>query len=287
MRSGWDADAHHLVFDAGPLGCPLSAAHGHADLLSVQVSPFGAACIVDPGTYAYSSDPAFRAHFRSTRAHATVVVDGQGQAEPAGPFGWRQRPSARLRSFRSTPAFDLADASHEAYRRLADPVAHRRRVAFVKSPGYWVLADDLDGKLEHGVELRFQFAPRSVSAGGDGWVRAAGERGRGLLVKAFASRPLALRIERGSPWPTEGWVSPCFGRREPAPILIYGVTARLPLRILTVLLPVDAVDGAAPAVEPLLDREGTPVGLSFPESGAGFRFETDGFTCEGARACRA
>lgn len=287
MRSGWDVDAHHLVFDAGPLGCPLSAAHGHADLLSVQVSPFGAACIVDPGTYAYASDPAFREHFRSTRAHSTVAVDGQGQAEPAGPFGWRQRPSARLHSFRSTPAFDLADASHEAYRRLADPVVHRRRVAFVKSPGYWVLADDLDGKLEHGVELRFQLAPLNVSAAGAGWVRAVGEGGRGLLVKAFASQPLRLRVELGSTWPTEGWVSPCYGRREPAPILIYGVTARLPLRILTLLLPVDAADAEPPAVEALLDQEGTTVGLTFPESGATLRFEADGFTCEGARACRA
>src|SRR3989454_4983690 len=34
MRSGWDARAHHLVFDVGPLGCPINAGHGHADLLS-------------------------------------------------------------------------------------------------------------------------------------------------------------------------------------------------------------------------------------------------------------
>ncbi|HLQ22861.1 MAG TPA: heparinase II/III family protein, partial [Gemmatimonadales bacterium] len=32
MRDGWGAEGHHLVFDVGPLGCPDSGGHGHADL---------------------------------------------------------------------------------------------------------------------------------------------------------------------------------------------------------------------------------------------------------------
>ena len=287
MRSSWRRDAHHLVFDVGPLGCPMTGAHGHADLLSVQVSPFGEPCIVDPGTYAYCADPAFRNHFRGTSAHATVVVDGQGQAEPLGPFAWRQRPRARLLSFVSTPAFDLADASHNAYRRLRDPVVHRRRVAFVRSPGYWVLADELAGEGEHRIELRFQFAPLSVSAAEDGWVRAVGSRGRGLLLRAFASQPLEIRIDEGSTSPIEGWVSPNYGQREPAPMLILAATARLPLRILTLLLP--ALDSAAapPAVQPVLDQDGAPLGLRFEDWNQGARFGADAFTIESPSTCKA
>ena len=41
MRSGWDRRAHQLVFDTGPLGCPVSAGHGHADLLGIQCTVFG------------------------------------------------------------------------------------------------------------------------------------------------------------------------------------------------------------------------------------------------------
>ena len=48
MRSSWESDAHHLILDAGPLGCPISSAHGHADLLSVQCSAFGEEYLVDP-----------------------------------------------------------------------------------------------------------------------------------------------------------------------------------------------------------------------------------------------
>ena len=33
MRGGWMPTDHQLIFDAGPLGCPVSAGHGHADLL--------------------------------------------------------------------------------------------------------------------------------------------------------------------------------------------------------------------------------------------------------------
>src|SRR5439155_25503326 len=114
MRSGWEDTAHQLIFDAGPLGCPLSGGHGHADLLSVQCAVFGEPCLVDPGTYSYSGDAAGRDFFRGTVAHSTVVVDGEPQARPAGPFQWRTRPLARLRQWRSTPEFDLADAEHAA-----------------------------------------------------------------------------------------------------------------------------------------------------------------------------
>ncbi|PYN93862.1 MAG: hypothetical protein DMD91_29220, partial [Candidatus Rokuibacteriota bacterium] len=103
MRSGWAPGAHHLVLDAGPLGCPVSGGHGHADLLSVQCAAFGRPSVVDPGTGCYTVEPEWRDFFRSTAAHSTVMVDGVGQAEPAGPFGWRQRPAARVLRWISTP----------------------------------------------------------------------------------------------------------------------------------------------------------------------------------------
>src|SRR5206468_6518198 len=69
MRSGWNDDAHQLIFDVGPLGCPFSAGHGHADLLSIQCSVFGRPCLVDAGTYGYTAEPRWRDFFRGTAAH--------------------------------------------------------------------------------------------------------------------------------------------------------------------------------------------------------------------------
>ncbi len=287
MRSGWQRSAHHLVLDAGPLGCPLTAAHGHADLLSVEVSPFGEPFIVDPGTYAYAADPEFRNHFRGTGAHSTITVDGLSQAEPKGPFGWKQHPSARLHRFSSTPSFDLADASHHAYDRLADPVVHRRRVVFVRSPGYWVIVDDLSGRLEHRIEHRFQFAPLLVSSASDSWIRASGSRGHGLLMRAFADRPLAIRIESGSTSPIAGWVSPQYGRRIPAPAVVFSAAATLPLRILTLLLPIADSSAPPPRVRVLQDDAGVLAGLLFEETNEAVRFDDKTFTIEGAPTWKA
>lgn len=248
MRSGWEQDAHQLIFDIGPLGCPVSGGHGHADLLGIQCAVFGEACLVDPGTYCYTADMHWRNYFRSSAAHSTVTVDGISQALPDGPFAWQRRPRARLRRWLTTPSFDLADASHNSYRRLPDPVTHRRRVLFSKHGGYWIVVDDLYGRAAHRIDLRFQFAPMDVSLSAEGWVRARRPSGRELLVRAFAAESLDVELVAGELSPMRGWVSPVYGQRELAPVLTYSTVARLPLRVATLLLPVDGTSATLPAV---------------------------------------
>ncbi|PYM77953.1 MAG: hypothetical protein DME03_02155 [Candidatus Rokuibacteriota bacterium] len=261
MRSGWNDDAHQLIFDVGPLGCPFSAGHGHADLLSIQCSVFGRPCLVDAGTYGYTAEPRWRDFFRGTAAHSTVMVDGLGQAVPVGPFKWDARPRARLHHWESTEGFDAAEASHDAYRRLADPVVHRRRVLFVK-PGYWVVVDVLAGRAEHAVELRFQFAPIEVTVGPDLWARARVSEGRGLLIKPFASASLKGEVHEGDLVRMQGWVSPDYGRRRPAPALTYSAVTRLPLRIMTCLLPTEDLFAPPPTVTPILDKSNGLLGVA-------------------------
>jgi hypothetical protein len=262
MRSGWEPDAHQLIFDVGPLGCPLSGGHGHADLLSIQCSAFGEPYLVDAGTYGYTEDQTWRNFFRSTAAHSTIRVDGIEQATPAGPFKWQSRPCARLRRWLSTEALDSADAEHDAYRTLPDPVVHRRRVLFVK-PRYWVVVDDLDGAADHGAEVRFQFAPLAVRMDPPGWVRALGRQGQGLLIRAFATVPLTTTLHEGQLAPIQGWCSPDYGRRQPAPVLIYSTVTRLPLRIMTLLLPTEKPLDPPPPVSPLVGEGSELLGLVF------------------------
>ena len=100
-----------------------------------SVFGFGEPCLIDAGTYSYTGEPQWRDYFENTAAHSTVMVDGMSRAEPAGPFGWHGHLRVRLREWHSTPEFDFLDAEHNGYLSLADPVAHRRRVIFVK-PGY-------------------------------------------------------------------------------------------------------------------------------------------------------
>ena len=274
MRDG-ETEGHQMIFDVGPLGCPVSGGHGHADLLSIQCAAFGEPFLVDPGTGTYA-DRGWRDFFRGTGAHNTVVIDGAGQAVPARPFSWRQRPRARLRQWISDDRFDLADADHDAYARLSEPVRHRRRVLFVK-PRYWVLFDDIEGGGSHRIDLRFQFAPVAVAIDGEQRVRAAAA-GRGLIVQALARVPLELRLRRGSLAPAEGWVSPDYGRWHPSPVAVYTATARLPQRLVTLILPIGDPAGAAPELRPVLDDRGELVGCAIGEGEAVLE-RADGTLC--------
>ncbi len=249
MRSGWDGEAHQLIFDAGPIGCPISAGHGHADLLSIQCSVFGRPYLVDPGTYCYTPRPRWRDHFRSTAAHSSLLVDGGGQAEPAGAFTWRARPQARLMSFSSDARFDRVLGEHDAYAGPPDPVRHRRRVIFVK-PRYF-----------HRAELIFQFAPMRVALEESGWCRAHGGRSDALLIRAFSNAALEAAVVRGAVDPPRGWASPDYGQRRPAPALIYGAAAKLPLRIATLLLPLRDPRQPAPTATPIAGSAGDPEGF--------------------------
>jgi hypothetical protein len=265
MRSGWDRDAHQMIVDTGPLGCPTSSGHGHADLLSVQCAVFGEPCLVDAGTCGYTPEPEWRDFFRGTAAHSTVQLDGVGQSQPAGPFRWTRRPRVRLRRWQSTPDVDLLDAESNAFLTLADPVVHRRRVLFVK-PRYWIVVDDLAGRSTHHVELMYQFAPIAVAVDSNEWVRAQTTSGATLMVAAFASSPLQTALRSGERQPIRGWVSPDYGQRLPAPMLIYSCDASMPWRAVTVLWP--DLDGApAPSVRVIRDEFGLPVGLKFDGSG--------------------
>jgi hypothetical protein len=252
----------------------MSAGHGHADLLSIQCSVYGEPCLVDPGTYCYTADPDWRNFFRSTAAHSTVMVDGEGQATPAGPFAWKMRPRARLRRRISEEAFDLADADHDAFCRLSDPVTHRRRVIFVKQR-YWLIVDDLMGIEEHHVELRFQFAPIHLKVEAP-WVRAQMANGSGLLIRAFATVPLSVGIHEGGLAPVQGWFSAAYGQRQPSPVLICSTVSRLPIRIVTLLWPVANPLASGPSVFPLIDSNSDVVGLRFEERQECVRFDEQG-----------
>jgi len=237
MRNNWRSDAHQLVFDVGPLGCHHSAGHGHADLLGIQCAAFGRPVLVDPGTYCYTPDPAWRNYFRSTFSHSTVVVDGTGQAVPLASFRWSARPAARMRAWNSAPGFDYADAEHDAYSELHGSPRHRRRILFVKH-GYWVIVDDVTGDGIHELQVRYQFAPLERCTQIDGWMLGAVSKESGLMVRAFSAHVLTKNILSGSVDPVAGWISPAYGIRCPAPLLNYRVTGDLPVRIVSMLVPV-------------------------------------------------
>ena len=80
-----------IGMDHAELGFGSIAAHGHADALSIQVYYEGKPVLFDAGTYNYHVPKKIRNEIRSTKAHNTVYVKNEEQAECLGPFLWGKR----------------------------------------------------------------------------------------------------------------------------------------------------------------------------------------------------
>jgi hypothetical protein len=135
-----------------------------------------------------------------------------------------------------------------------------------------VVVDDLEGGAEHRVALRFQFAPMSVGLDPSGWVRAGLGREPGLLLHAFAIAALKTTLLEGDTDPRQGWVSSNYGHHQPAPVLVYSLTAMLPVRVIVLLLPTAALSDSPPAVSPLIE-DGCLRGLVFGDGGEVLRVD--------------
>ena len=213
-----------LVADAGPLGYLAIAAHGHADALAFTLSAGGQPLLIDPGTYAYHTQKQWRDYFRGTQAHNTVRVDGMDQSESGGNFLWLRKAEARCEAWHSDRHSDRLTASHDGYRRLADPVLHRRSIELLKDSGTILVEDIIECVAEHQLEFNWHFSPACQ-------VRL---EGRTVLVSAPGVR-LAMEMPDGEAQPhlvagredpPLGWVSPCFDQKIPAPTVVWTETVR-------------------------------------------------------------
>jgi hypothetical protein len=210
-------------FEAGPVGQGGHGGHAHNDTLSFEAHAEGEDLIVDPGTGQYTADVAARDRFRATAAHNTVRVDGaEINPIPSNPFHLPgiDRPEMLRAVFRRR--FDLVEAEHHGYERLADPVTHRRLLFLSRSARRLVIEDRLEAKGMHRVEWFFHLAPR-VNAEVDG----ATLRGRAGSVRFVLA---ADDLPEGAAFAlVEDRFSPGYGRVEPSRTLVVTWEGRLPV----------------------------------------------------------
>ncbi|MCH7872999.1 MAG: alginate lyase family protein, partial [Planctomycetes bacterium] len=153
-----ERDRISIVFDCGSLGYGPLAAHGHADALSFTLRAFGEDVLVDPGTYDYFSYPEWRAYFRSTRAHNTIVIDDLDQSEVSGLFLWERKARARCIEWAPSEGGGRIVAEHDGYTRLSDPVVHRRTLELDGPAGLITIRDEIVAHEEHDTAIYFHLA---------------------------------------------------------------------------------------------------------------------------------
>ena len=223
-------DEVKLVLDCAPLGYLGTAAHGHADALSFTLAVAGDAVLVDPGTFAYHTQPAWRSHFRGTLAHNTVCVDGADQSEIGGAFLWLRKAQAQCSAHDVTGAVQVFEGQHDGYTALADPVLHRRRVEFDPVTRRIQVIDHLQGQAVHEVAVCWQFGEDIAVQASAGQLLASG---RHSTVQMACDAGLQLHLLRGSDAPIAGWVSRAFDRKLPAWQARWQGRLQLPMTITT------------------------------------------------------
>ncbi len=250
FRSDYGKDAHYAFMDCGPLADGVyldetpSAAHGHADLLSVEIAPFGKPFLIDPGFSNYRGEYNWHTYFRSTAAHNTVVIDEQSQAEQVGILKWRFAPDFKVLKVINSSWMDAVCGEHYGYRRLKGGPVHRRYFVFVEKT-FWVVVDYLSdsGNVQHTVEWNWHFNEgiALVDASSDGLMVA---RNDGtclkMLFKPLSEFDVVSQAFEGGKNPQDGWISPTYRARKPAEVLTLKAKTNFPLLALTLLLPENA-----------------------------------------------
>ncbi|HEV2668648.1 MAG TPA: alginate lyase family protein, partial [Blastocatellia bacterium] len=245
MRDGWRRDSSFVLIDCGHHGAAVGAGHAHSDALSIEFASGGVTWLVDPGTYVYAANPKTRDEFRSTAAHNTVVVDGQPQSIPAGPFSWRTAAKCRLHEFVERSDSIFFQGSHDGYERLGDPVTHTRSALYVKPdpganlPGLLIVRDRFTAKKRHRYAIRYHFAPDCVATAATGdadgcRVEARHGAGATLTIRVIWETGLLSEIAASV---TEGRVSTCYAQSAPAPVAVFEAEGVGTQEFLTLIFP--------------------------------------------------
>jgi hypothetical protein len=214
LGAGFDTpDEVRLLADAGPLGFLSIAAHGHADALSFVLNIGDREILIDPGTYAYHTEPQWRRYFRSTRAHNTVGIDGEDQSVQTGNFMWSNHARARCIEFEAVGDTQHFVGEQYGYERLADPVVHRREIMLDIRRQLIEVTDLIRCAATHDVRRSWHFAEDcQVDRAGTALKVIAGTTQ--VLVEPLED-PDEIHLHRGGTSEQGGWVSRRFGHKVP------------------------------------------------------------------------
>ena len=206
---------HRSIVDVGRLGQPPIAAHGHADALAVSLDVEGVPVVVDPGTGSYYRYPAWREAHRATRLHATVEVDSQSQSVTGGRFMWARHAEVRLRHV--DLGRGLVEAEHDGYRRLDDPVTHRRWIIAPPEGDDWVVVDWCSAAARHDFRVGWPLSPQATVEGTTDLGHVVEVGGAGRIEFAYAaSSPVTHFASRADDETQLGWFSAHLEERIPA-----------------------------------------------------------------------
>ena len=181
----------YLLFRSSPFG---AWSHGYADQNSFYIHAFGKALAISSGYYPWYGSPHHLQWTWQTKAHNSVLVDGEGQV--AGTRASR----GKVEEFVTAEHFDYCrgDAVEAYGGRLTRFLRHVLYVREAGGPGWFVIADDLEaapGARQPDAGATFQWLLHALNrmtvAEAKAEVGIEAE-GAGLRVAVLAPRDVAF-----------------------------------------------------------------------------------------------
>ena len=141
---------YEAVLDLAPLGITYNLGHAHADSATFLLWANGRELLVDSGTSTYNACVR-RDYERSTRAHNTVVINGENSSKVWGAFRCAQR--AKTRILEDGP--ECFTLWHDGYGEKGIE-CHRR---FICNETSFEIEDKVCSKTEYVAEAFFHLSP--------------------------------------------------------------------------------------------------------------------------------
>lgn len=210
-----------FVGNSGQLGLKPLGGHGHADALSFWISVDGQPIFIDPGTYLYHSGGEWRDFFRSTPAHNTLRVDGIDQSSIVSDFMYKNFYNIKRIGFDENTERILWSAGHDGYKRLKDPVFHKRDVIFYKRKKQFEIIDYIDCKKDHLIESNFHLHPDCFVEKSNGSIDINCSRTR--ISVEVDKKWQSVEVIKGEKEPMRGWYSARFNHIQEANTLALSV----------------------------------------------------------------
>jgi uncharacterized heparinase superfamily protein len=217
-RNGQDS----IIIDCGSIGPDYQPGHAHCDTLSFELAIDGWRVVVDSGVYDYEPGSE-RAYARSTKAHNTVVVDGEEQSEIWGVFrvARRAKPLQPCLEER-TDGSVLFTGAHDGYTRLAGRPIHKRTMSYDGNK-IWMIEDLLDGNGHHRMESYLHIHPDYHVVQTETSLQITEKNGNGVAI--------VESIEAGQVRVEQGWYFPEFGLKRQNHVIVFSCSGEIPLGV--------------------------------------------------------
>lgn len=191
----------YFVIDCGRIAPDDLPAHGHADILSFELSLHGRRVVVDQGVFEYRAGPR-RAFARSAAAHNSLSILGRDQAEFFGSFRCGRRPDVAVLHHEAQDGRFAFAGSHDGYAHDRPATTHQRSVELADEA--LVIRDRLTAPVDRPVSIGLLLHPAIAVAERDGALALSDEDGP--LARLTAS--VRAEVHDAVWWPDLGCEMP-------------------------------------------------------------------------------